>query len=153
MTLKLCHKYISKNIFKIKRLNGNVYTLCQTVWSLTLTYVYFSVKFQYILFELKIVSSFLCIKTKSLWSKFQEVLNSEIVLPQNTQQSTCSGFPDNKESFEMISHLHLIFMYCLYKSRDTRKWRVEELKKNIIKFYNIDKQICFNDAKKKQSLR
>ena len=34
-------------------------------------------------------------------------------------------------------------MYCLYKSRDTRKRRVEGLKKNIIKFYNIDKQIMF----------
>ena len=34
---KVHHKYTSKIFFKIKRLGGNVYTLCLVVWLLTLT--------------------------------------------------------------------------------------------------------------------
>ena len=36
---------------------------------------------------------------KSPWSKLEELLNSEILLPQNTPQSAFFGFPDNKENF------------------------------------------------------
>ena len=87
-------------------------------------------------------------QTKSLWSKLQEFLNSEILVSQNTSQSVFFGFPDNKENFEIINHLHLIFKYYLFKVQDTRKISLEGLKKNIIKIYNIEKQICFNDSKK-----
>ena len=65
------------------------------------------------LFKFKIVSSphfsfcnsenetpihlfYLCNQTKSLWSKLQELLNSEILLLQNTPQSAFFGFPDSK---------------------------------------------------------
>ena len=58
------------------------------------------------------------------------------------------GFPDDEENFETINHFHLTFKYCLFKSRDTRKISLKGLKKNIIKIYNIEKQICFNDSKK-----
>ena len=56
------------------------------------------------------------------------------------------GFPCNKENFEIINHLHLIFKYYLFKFWDTRKIRLEGLTKNIIKIYNIEKQICFNNS-------
>ena len=89
-----------------------------------------------------------CNQTKSLWSKLQELMNSEIPLPQNTPQSAFFGFPDNKENVEIINHLHLIFKYYLLKVRDTTKISLEVLKKNVIKTYSIEKQICFNDSKK-----
>ena len=90
-------------------------------------------------------------QVKSLLSKFQELLNSEILLPQNTLQSSFFGFPDNKNFFEIINHLHLVFKYYLFKSRDTRKICLAGLKKNIIKTCNIEKQICFNGSKKNKS--
>ena len=64
-----------------------------------------------------------CNQTKSLWSKLQELLNSKILRPQNTPQSAFFGFPVNKENFETINHLHLIFKYYLFKFRDTRTIR------------------------------
>ena len=57
-----------------------------------------------------------CNQVESLWSKFQELFNSKILLPQNTPQSALFGFPDNKEYFEIINYLHLIFKYYLFKS-------------------------------------
>ena len=122
------------------------------------------------LFKFQIVSSPLCSfcnsenetpmhlfyyfnETKSLWSKFQELLNSEIPLPQNTPQSAFFGFPDNKENFEIINHLDLIFKYYLFKFQDTRKVSLEGLKKNIIKIYNIEKQLCFKDSKKETKFK
>ena len=69
-------------------------------------------------------------------------------LPQNTAQSDFFGFPDNEENFETINHFHLIFKCHLFKFQVTRKISLEELKKNIIKIYNIEKQIYFNDSKK-----
>ena len=62
-----------------------------------------------------------CSQTKSLWSKLQELLNSEILLPQNTPQSAFFGFPNNTENFEMTNHLHLIFKRYLFKVRDKEK--------------------------------
>ena len=62
-----------------------------------------------------------CSQTKSLWSKLQELLNSEIILPQNTPQSAFFGFPNNIENFEMNNHLHLIFKHYLFKVRDKEK--------------------------------
>ena len=40
-----------------------------------------------------------CSQTRSLWSKLQELLNSEILLPQNKQQSAFFRFPDSKKHF------------------------------------------------------
>ena len=67
-------------------------------------------------------------------------------------QSAFFGFPDNKESFEIISHLHLIFKYYLFKVWDTGKVSLEGLKKNI-KIYKIEKQICFNNSKKETKFK
>ena len=117
------------------------------------------------LFQFKIVSSPLCSfcnseyetpihlfysrnQTKSLWSKLQELLNSERLLPQNAPQIAFFCFPDNEEHFEIINHLPLIFKYYLFKVRDSRQVSLEGSKKNVIKIYNIEKQICFNDSKK-----
>ena len=72
-------------------------------------------------------------------------MNSEILLPQNRRQS---AFFDNKENFEIINHLHLIFKCYLFKFRNTREISLEGLKKNIIKIYNIEKQIYFKESKK-----
>ena len=44
--------------------------------------------------------------------------------------------------------MHLIFKGYLFKSRDTKKISLEGLKKGIIRSYNIEKQIYFNDAKR-----
>ena len=69
---------------------------------------------------------------------FQELLNSEILLPQNMPQSAFFGFPDNKENFEIINHLRLIFKYYLFEFRDARKKNIEGLNENIKKIYNIE---------------
>ena len=76
-------------------------------------------------------------QTKSLWSKLQKLMNSEIPLPQNTRQSGFFGFPNNKEYFEIINHLHVIFKYYLFKVRDTRKITLQGLKKNITIKFNV----------------
>ena len=80
-------------------------------------------------------------------------MNSKILLPQNTPQSAFFGFSDNEENFETVNHLHLIFKYYLFKARDLRKMILEGLKKNIIKIYNIEKQISFNHSKKEAKLK
>ena len=67
-------------------------------------------------------------------------------------QSAFFGFPDNKESFEIINHLHLIFKYYLFKVWDTRKVSLEGLKKNI-KIYKLRNRYVSTTQKKKQSLR
>ena len=87
---------------------------------------------------------------KSLWSESQELLNSEILLPQNTPQKPFLRFPD-KENFEIINHLHLTFKYYLFKVQDTRKISLEGLKKNVIKIYNIEKQM-FQQIKKRNKV-
>ena len=122
------------------------------------------------LFKFKIISSPLCAfcnlenetpihlfyscnQTKSLWSKLQKLANSEILLPQNTPQSAFFDFPDNKKNFEIINPLHLIFKYYLFNFLDTRNISLERLKKNIIKIYSNEKQICFNDSKKETKFK
>ena len=169
MTLKLRRKHFSKNIFKIKRSNVNGSNLYHVMWLLIHTFKYNILnKVLYLnetFFEFKIVSSSICSfcnsanetpihlfyscnQTKFLWSKFPELLNSEIFLPQNTPQRTFFSFPENKENLEIINHLFLIFKRYLFKSQKTRKISPEGLKKNIIEIHNTEKQICFNDSKK-----
>ena len=89
-------------------------------------------------------------QTKPHWSNLQELLNSEILLPQNMPQRAFFGFPD-KENFEIINHLHIIFKCYLLKFGNTSKRSLERLRKNI-KICTIEKQICFNNSKnEKQS--
>ena len=87
-------------------------------------------------------------QTKPHWSNLQELLNSEILLPQNMPQRAFFGFPD-KENFEIINHLHIIFKCYLLKFGNTSKRSLERLRKNI-KICNIEKQICFNNSKKEK---
>ena len=49
--------------------------------------------------------------------------------------------------------MHLKFKYFLFKVQDTRKIIPEGLKKDVIKVYNIEKQICFNDSKTETKLK
>ena len=91
---------------------------------------------------------YFCNQKKSLWSKLQDLLNSEILLPRITSQSASFGFPDNKENFEISNRLHLMLKYYLFKVWYTSKISLEGLNKNIITIYNIEKQISFNDSKK-----
>ena len=90
---------------------------------------------------------YLCTQAKSLWCKLHKLLNSEILL-QNMPHSAFFGAPDNNKNSEILYHLHLLFKFYLFKSRDARKTSIEGLKKNEIKIYNIEKQICFKDSKK-----
>ena len=90
-------------------------------------------------------------QTKPHWSNLQELLNSEILLPQNMPQRAFFGFPDNTEHFEIINHLHIIFKCYLLKFVNTSQRSLERLRKNV-KICNIEKQICFNNSKnEKQS--
>ena len=61
------------------------------------------------------------------------------------------GFPDNKEHFEIINHLHIIFKCYLLKFGNTSKRSLERLRKNI-KICNIEKQICFKNSKKEKRI-
>ena len=47
-------------------------------------------------------------------------------------QSAFRGFPNDKDNFEIIKNLHLIFNYYLFRVRVTRKISLEGLKKIVI---------------------
>ena len=91
---------LNKKVFKFKIVSSPLCSFCN-LEDETSMYLFYS-----------------CNQTKSLWSKFQELLNSKILLPQNMPQSAFFGFPDNKENFEIINHLRHIFNFYLFKSRD-----------------------------------
>ena len=91
-------------------------------------------------------------QTKPHWSNLQELLNSEILLPQNMPQRAFFGFPDNTEHFEIINHLHIIFKCYLLKFGNTSKRSLERLRKNI-KSCNIEKRIFFKMAYARKLLR
>ena len=121
---------LNEKIFKFKIATSPLYSFCN-LENETPIYLFYSFN-----------------QKKFIWSKLQELMNSKILLPQRTPLSAFFGVPDNKEIFEIINHLHLIFIYYLFKVRDTRKTSLEGKKKNIIKICNVEKQICFNDLKK-----
>ena len=62
-------------------------------------------------------------------------------------QSAIFDFLNYENNSDIISHLLLIFKYYLFNSRDRKKLSLEVLKKEIVKIYNIEKQICLNDFK------
>ena len=154
MKLKLSRKYISKK-FPNKEIEWKcIYLMLRRVtidtnlrifqYKILNNVLYLNEK----LFKFKIVSSHLCSlcnseneipihlfyscnQTKFLWSKLQELLNSEILLPQNTPQSAFFACLNNKENFKIINHLRLIFKYYLFKVRDTRKINLEGLGKKM----------------------
>ena len=93
-----------------------------------------------------------CIKTNLLWYKLKEFLKTKLDLPVNMPQSAIFGFLSSENDSDIINHLLLIFKYCLFKSRDYKKLSLEVLKKEIVKIYNIEKQICLNNFKKDEKV-
>ena len=94
-----------------------------------------------------------CIKTNLLWYKLKKFLKVKIDLPVNTPQSAMFGFLNYENNSDIINHLRLIFKYYIFNSREHKKLSLEMLKKQIVKIYNIEKQICLNDFKKTRKFR
>ena len=71
----------------------------------------------------------------------------------NTPQNAIFGFLNYENNSDIMNHLLLIFKYYLYDSRERKKLSLEVLKKEIMKIYNIEKQICLNNFKKTRKER
>ena len=84
-----------------------------------------------------------CIKTNLLWYKLKEFRKPKVDLPVNTSQSAIFGFLNYENNSDIISHFLLIFKYYLFSSKEHKKLSLEMLKKDIVKVYNIKKQLCF----------
>ena len=89
-----------------------------------------------------------CIKTNLLWYKFKKFLKAKIDLPVNTPKSAIFGFRNLENNSGIINHLFLIFKHYLFNSNEHKKLSFEVLEKEILKIYNIEKQICLNDFRK-----
>ena len=63
------------------------------------------------------------------------------------------GFLNYENNSNIINHLRLIFKYYIFNSREHKKLSLEMLKKQIVKIYNIEKQICLSDFKKTRKFR
>ena len=87
------------------------------------------------------------------WYKLKKFLKSKIDLPINTPQSAIFGFLNYKNNSDIMNYLLFDFKYYLYNSRELKKLSLEVLKKEIMKIYNIEKQICLNDFKKTRKFR
>ena len=95
-----------------------------------------------------------CIKTNLLWYKLKKFLKVKIDLPVNTPQNAAIfGFLNYENNSDIINHLLLIFKYYIFNSGEHKKLCLEMLKKQIVKIYNIEKQICLNDFKKTRKFR
>ena len=94
-----------------------------------------------------------CIKTNLLRYKFKKILKAKPDLPVNTPQSVIFGFLNYENNSDIINHLHLVYKYYIFNSREHKKLSLEVLKKKIVKIYNIEKQICLNNFKKTRKFR
>ena len=81
------------------------------------------------------------IKTNLLWYKLKNFLKTKIGLPVNTPQSAIFGFLNYENNFDIINRLFLFFEYYVFNSRNHKKLSLEVLKKEMVKIYNIEKQI------------
>ena len=88
-----------------------------------------------------------------LWYKLKKFLKTKIDLSINTPQSPIFGFLNYQNNSGIVNHLLLIFKYYLFNLRKRKKLSLEVLKKEIVKIYNIEKQICLNDFKKTRKFR
>ena len=93
------------------------------------------------------------IKTNLLWYKLKNFLKTKIDLPVNTPQSAIFGFLNYENNSDSINHFFLFFGYYLFNSKNHKKLSLEVLKKEIVKLYNIEKQICLNDFKKTRKFK
>ena len=64
-----------------------------------------------------------------------------------------SGMKFRSNNSDIINHLLLIFKCYLFNSGEHKKLSLEVLKKEIVKNYNIEKQIRLNDFKKMRKFR
>ena len=94
-----------------------------------------------------------CIKTNLLWYKLKEFLKTKIDLPVDTAQSAIFCFINYEYNSDIVNHLLLIFKYYLFNSREHKKMSLEVLKKQIVKIYSVEKQICLNNFKMTRKLR
>ena len=85
-----------------------------------------------------------------LWCKFKNFLKTKIDLSIN---SAIFGFLNYENNSDIINHLLSIFKYYVFNLRKHKKLSLEVLKKEIVKIYNIEKQICLNDFKKTRKFR
>ena len=79
-----------------------------------------------------------CNKTYLLWYKSKKFLKTKIDLPVNTPQSAIFGFLNYENNSDIIYCLLLIFKYYLFNSREHKKFRLEVLKKKIVKIYIVN---------------
>ena len=68
-------------------------------------------------------------------------------------QSAIFGFLNYENNSDIINHLHLVYKYYIFNSREHKKLSLEVLKKETVKIYNIEKQVCLNDFKKTRKFR
>ena len=68
----------------------------------------------------------------------EKFLKTKIDLPVNTPQSAIFGFLNYENNSDIIYHLLLIFKYYLFNSREHKKFRLEVLKKKIVKIYIVN---------------
>ena len=94
-----------------------------------------------------------CIKSNLLWYKLKNFLKTKTDLPLNTPQTAIFGFRNYENNSDIINHLLLIFKYYLFNSRQHKKLSLEVLKNEIVKIYNLEKQLCLNDFKKMRKFR
>ena len=126
------------------------------MWLLSLTYAYFSIKFRITFYTwmknildlnlfLHLFVLFVNRKMKLLDTFFTLAIKQNLFSLDSKSYCTQKNFfhkirhwmlslffSDNKHNFEIINHLHLIFKYHLFKSKDTRKMNLAGLKKTII---------------------
>ena len=146
MTLKLRNKYISKSLFKLMRPNGNVYTKCRAVWLLSLTYVYFSIKFRITFYTwmknildlnlfLYLFFLFVIRKMKLLYTFFTLAIKQNLFSLDSKSYCTQKNFfhkirhwvlslffSDNKQNFEIINICILYLSIICLNPRIQEKW-------------------------------
>ena len=146
MTLKLRNKYISKSLFKLMRSNGNVYTKCRAVWLLSLTYVYFSIKFRITFYTwmksildlnlfLYLFFLFVIRKMKLLYTFFTLAIKQNLFSLDSKSYCTRKNFfhkirhwvlslffSDNKQNFEIINICILYLSIICLNPSIQEKW-------------------------------
>ena len=121
--------YLNDKLFRFKKLSCPLCSLCQSK-NETPIHLYHG-----------------CIKANLLLYKLNKTIKIKIDRPINTPQIAIFGFLNHEYNTDIINHLLLIFKYCLFNSMVLKKLIAEVLKKEIVKIYNIEKQICLNDLK------
>ena len=83
----------------------------------------------------------------------KKFLKAKIDIPVNTLQSAIFGFLNYESNSDIINHSLLIFKYYQFNSEEHKELSLQVLQKEIVKIYNVEKQICLNDFKKTRKFR